>query len=317
MYGMSRRLRARPWPGFSLLLISLLPGCVTQPAATLTICRLDPGLELEVRRTLQQIGPRVDAGIWLARPGCEPLFACNVDAPLPCASSIKTAYLVELFAEFSDDLDVAFPGVQTILADPQHPAVAHFSAAQRATAQEHLGDASVRRVAEAMMTGRGVDNATYNIAANLVTAHCGGPAALTRSLHDRDPGWRGLQVRRYMLADRTTNGDNAATARSLAAVLEQLALGMAPGVTASAIDAARQIMARDPRGDRQRFTKGGSLNSNPVTRVRSGFRTGPSGTVVWVIMLAQQVDPDDRSAAGPRLAGATEAIEQLLLDAAP
>ena len=313
---MSERLRPGPRAALSLLLVGALHGCTTEPEMTLPICRLAPDLTTEVLREIDLAGENVRAGIWLARPESEPLFAIQADVAMPCASSIKTSYMLELFAE-SPDLDAPFPGASAILDNPDHPAVVHFSAEQRETAKKLLGDASIRRMAEAMMTGRGVDNATYNIAANLVTAHFGGPTALTRRLHERAPGWRGLYVRRYMLANRKTNGDNEATSHALGAVLEQMALGAVPGVSPEALDAARQIMAKAPEGPSQRFTKGGSLNSNPVTRVRTGFRTGPTGSLVWAIMLIDEAAPTERQAAGPKLAKATQTIERLLLRAAP
>ena len=313
---MSERLRPGPLASLSLLLFSILPGCTSEPEITLPICRLAPDLATEVQREIDRAGPNVVAGIWLARPDNEPLFALRPEEAMSCASSIKTAYMLELFAE-SPDLDAPFPGTKAILDNPKHPAVVHFSAEQRATAKKLLGDASIRRMAEAMMNGRGVDNATYNIAANLVTAHFGGPAKLTKRLHERSPSWAGLYVRRYMLANRTTNGDNEATAHALAAVLEQMALGAVPGVTPEALDAARKIMAKKPEGQNQSFTKGGSLNSSPATRVRSGFRTGPTGSVAWAIMLTREVIGNEQRTAGPKLSEATKAIERLLLRAVP
>jgi hypothetical protein len=241
-------------------------------------------------------------------------LAWNVEAPLPCASAIKAAYLVELFADRAGALDAPLPGAAAVLADAEHPAVAHFTAAQRATAAAALGTASTRRIAEAMITSSGVDNVTYNIAANLVTAYLGGPAVLEAKLHARDPEWRGLHVRRYMLASRTANGDNECTARSLAAVLAALAAHTVPGVAAAEIEAARAVLRIADAGDgRARFHKGGALDSEPVTRVEAGWREGPNGAHVHVVMLAQDGVPDDaRTAAGQRLGDATGRIVDLL-----
>lgn len=301
------------------LLAALLAACAAEPTEVHPICRLEPAFEHEVQAALAPLGPGVEAGLWLARAEGELLYARGADVALACASAIKTAYLCELFAAFAADLDAPLPGAAAILADAAHPAVAHFTAAQQWTAQEQLATASVRRIGAAMTNGSGVDNATYNIAANLVTAHFGGPAALTERLHARDPSWRGLRVRRYMLADRAAAGDNEATAASLAAVLAMLARRDVPGMPASAIDAARAVLAAPPAADgTQQFRKTGSLNSDPVTRVTSGFRTGPGGTVVWVVALVQQrVPTDERPAAGIRLAEAARRIEQTMLAAVP
>lgn len=275
----------------------------------------DPALLADVKRTIAALGPGIRAAIWLSPPLGQPLLAINEDQPMPVASAIKVGYLVELFAALPDALDRPFPNAATILADGKHPAVAHFTPAQRATAQKALATATVRRVAEAMITGKGVDNLTYNVAANLVTAFFGGPTWLEAKLHARDPDWKGLRVRRYMLADRTANGDNEATAHSLAAVHGRLALGAIPGVDPRAVAAARDILARpaDPTG-RRVFAKGGSLDSDPITRVEAGWHEGPRGTLVHVVMLAQDgVKDEARSAAGQRLGDAARAIEALLV----
>lgn len=274
-------------------------------------------LDTEVHAVLAPLGPGVRAAVWLGAPGAPPSYAWNGDLPMPTASAIKAAYLVELFAEHTDALDAPFPDAGALLADADHPAVRDYRPAQRAAAAQALGKASVRQVAEAMITGKGVDNATYNLAANLVTARCGGPAWLQARLHGRDPAWQGLWVRRYMLASRTEHGDNEATARALAAVHGALAAGRVPGVADGAVQAARQVLAQaDDHAGRHRFGKGGALDSDPVTRVRAGWREGPTGTVVHVVMLAQDgVAAGEQAAAGQRLGEAAREIEERLLAA--
>lgn len=243
------------------------------------------------------------------------MLSIRAEQPMPVASAIKVAYLIELFDAFAALLDHPLPDCETVLRDRSHPATIHLGSARRETAQQALGQASVRRLGEAMITGRGVDNATYNIAANVVTAHFGGPAGLTARLHARDPRWRGLTVRRYMLANRTENGDNEASAAALASVHGMLALRTVPGVDSRAISAAREILSRpnDNRG-RMVFFKGGSLNSEPVARVRAGWREQPDGALVHVVMLSlANLPAEERTAAGQRLAEAAQRIEQLLL----
>jgi hypothetical protein len=120
-----------------------------------------------------------------------------------------------------------------------------------------------------------------------------------------------------MLADRKVNGDNEATARALAAVHSDLALAAVPGVDAHTVAAARAIIARpaDASG-RGVFAKGGSLDSDPVTRVEAGWHESPDRTLVHVVMLAQDGVPStERSAAGQRLGNAARSIEAMLVKA--
>jgi hypothetical protein len=275
----------------------------------------DPALDARVREVVAGLGAGVRAAVWLGPAQGVPALAWNVEQPLPCASAIKAAYLVELFAARADALDDPLPGTDTALA-AAHPAAAHFAAAQREAARTALGTASARRIGEAMVTGKGVDNATYNLAANVVTAFFGGPAALEQRLRARSPRWSGLHVRRYMLADRTANGDNEVTAHSLAAVHGALAARAVPGVAPAAVDACRAVLARgtDAQG-RAAFAKGGSLDSEPVTRVDAGWREGTDGgALVYAVVLVQDgVAAAERPAAGKSLAAATRTIRELLL----
>lgn len=294
-----RHARLRP------LLVLLLAGCGAAPAP-LTLRSTSAALEAQVTSILAEV-PTARAALWLGPADGDSAFAREADRPMPSASAIKTAYLLELFAAHRDDLDAPFPGASAILADPTHPAVAHFTQKARATALRDLGRATVRRMAEAMIRGTGVDNATYNIAANLVTARFGGPTALGERLRGRGAAFRELAVRRYMLADRTANGDNEASARALALVLGQIANGTAAGLDEAALLGARAILRS---GDG--FQKGGSLDSTPVTRVASGWWPTRSGPVVYVVMLA-----DDRRGSGGALQQAVDRLLQALRRAAP
>jgi hypothetical protein len=288
--------------------------CQTRPVAVADHAN-DRGLLNDVRAAVAELGPGVRAAVWLGRPGQPPALAWNAELPMPCASAIKAAYLVELFAAHANALDQPLPGADVVLADATHPAVAHFSIAQRATARTALATASVRRIGEAMISGKDVDNATYNLAANLVTASLGGPVFLDAALHARSPEWAGLRVRRYMLASRTAAGDNDATAHALAAVHGQLATRSVPRLSLQLHDECRAQLARpaDDQG-RARFAKGGALDSEPLTRVEAGWREGPDGPLVHVVLLAHgNVAAADRAAAGQRLGATARRIEQLLV----
>ncbi|MBK8100439.1 MAG: serine hydrolase [Planctomycetes bacterium] len=295
------------------LLFLLFAACTSAPVP-IADRATDVQLAAEVRDIVRTLGPGVRAAVWSGPAGGQPTMAWNVETPMPCASAIKASYLVELFAARASALDAPLPGVAELFADSKHPALAHFTPAQRETARKALATASTRRIAEAMISGRGVDNLTYNIAANLVTAFCGGPLFLDRKLHARHPDWAGLAVRRYMLADRTANGDNEATARALAAVHGALAQRAVAGLSAATIDACRDVLASTADGQgRPVFRKGGALDSDPITRVEAGWREGPDGPVVFVVMLAQDgVAAGDRAATGQRLGAAARQIEARL-----
>lgn len=284
------------------------------PWLLLAACQTTPPLPAALADAVAALGPDTTTALWCGSPGKSPQIVLQQDAELPCASSIKAAFLVELFTAHADALDAPLPGADAVLADDQHPAIAHFAAAFRANARRDLTGQSVRRIGEAMISGKGVDNPTYNIAANLVIAHFGGPSAMTARLHARRPAWHGLQVRRYMLADRTVHGDNTATARSLAAVHAGLATGELPGVPAAARDAACAVLRVADGNGAERFRKGGALDSDPVTRVEAGWTADATGVRVHVVILQQAgVAAADRQAAGTRFGAAARALETHLL----
>ena len=143
------------------------------------------------------------------------------------ASSIKTAYLVKLFAAHAGKLDdpLPGPGAAELLANGSHPAWAPFSQEERVETRKTLGGASVRRVGEIMMGKAKTPNSVYNAAANLTTAVLGCPEELTKSTQKRDPIFRGIKAGRYMLAKRTEKNESVATAAGLAAVLRNVSTG--------------------------------------------------------------------------------------------
>lgn len=336
-------MRARP-SAASLLAAGLtlaLAACSSPPAAAPLAAPATPlaaSVGQQVADVVAALGPTARAAVWFGTADGEALLAWRADTPMPSASAIKAAFLVEVFAEQANappsvlaipptmptltdvpfvpqaGLDAPLPGADAVLADARHPAVAHFTPAQRATAQRLLGGQSTRRIAEAMITSKGVDNATYNLAANLVTARLGGPQELTRRLHARDPQLRGLAVRRYMLADRKANGDNEATASSLAAVHAMLARGRVAGLAPTTATACRRVLAAaaDDGAGRAVFRKDGALDSAPATRTRAGWREGPAGSRVFAILLA---DDGAGAATGRQLEAAAQRIEELLFAA--
>lgn len=277
-----------------------------------------PGLERSLH--LQAADPGLTGGA--------PLYAEAAESPRPAASSIKTAYLVELFATRAETLDEPLPGAEGIVGDPEHPAVAHFDAETRAEILEHLAGATARTVGRRMIRGDSVSNAVYNAAANLTTAFLGGPRALTGRIHERHPAFSGIESRRYMLAARDVTGDNEATAASLAAVLAQVAAGTIPGIGEATHEALREILFLEEEeeigeeegggGVRLHHFKGGSLNSDPITRVLSGYtrRPGdPPGRALVYVFMAELPGPGDRepAAVGDRLRDHLEALRAAAL----
>ena len=265
----------------------------------------------------------LEQSLWIgaadpAFTGGGPLHATCPEVPRPAASSIKTAYLVELFSERADALRAPIPGAAQVVGDPEHPAISHFDSETQAEIREHLETASAATVGRHMIRGSGVSNAVYNAAANLTTSFLGGPPELTRRIHARHPDFAGIHSRRYMLAPRDVTGDNEATAASLAAVLASIARGDTPGVSPEIHRAMRDILFLEQTGDGNHFHKGGSLNSNPITRVLSGFyeRPGePAGRQLVYVFMAEIPGPGDLEPAdaGRRLQDHLEALRAAAL----
>ena len=203
---------------------------------------------------------------------------------------------------------------------PDHPAVARFTPKQRAEVREALARASVRTIGKVMMGSEAAPNVVYNAAANVTTALLGGPEGLTRAIRARDPAFAGITVRRYMLAPRNVTGDNEATAEALAAVLGRITSGTVPGLndtTARAVREAVLVTESVPGLKGRHHVKDGDLNSDPLTRVRSGWWEAPGGkpALVYVVMVAQP-DPGrfGREQAGDRLAAAVSKLARLALE---
>lgn len=272
-------------------------------------------LRARVDAVLTEHGNGVVCSLWLGGLEGEPYFEMAADEPRACASSIKTAYLIELFAKHAGRLDEPLPGTAEVLGDPQHPAIVHFDAGTQAEIREELQDATVRRIGVAMIRGTGVSNPVYNAAANVTTAAFGGPEGMTRAIHARDESLRGLVARRYMLAARDVTGDNQATASSLAAALRMLATGKVPGVGVRTVAAMRAVMrVEDDPELGAHYLKTGSLDSDPMVRVLSGWYERQGKGLVYVV-IAEQPAPGDleRSAAGSRLQDTARRLRELLL----
>jgi hypothetical protein len=271
-------------------------------------------LQQQIETKLRLHGNNVAASVWLGSDGGGPWFEYHGNVARPTASAIKTFYLVELFAAFENSLDQPLPGSEHILQDNQHPAISHFSPQVREEIRQELSSASVRRIGEIMMGKAGVENAVYNAAANLVTAHFGGPESLTAAIHRRSPGFKEVFVRRYMLRDRTQPGDNEAPAAALAALYQSLATKKLAGISDRTMDAVYAVLFR--RKDDKHgllYEKDGALSSEPVTAIKAGWWDTPKGSIVFVVMCVEPVARQrDRSAASDELGRTAGAIVELV-----
>lgn len=289
-----------------------ITGCAVRPADI----RLDrEALDRDIRAILEAHGAPVEAGVWFGGVGEEPWYARDEHRAQGGASAVKTAYLVELFAEHAGRLDEPLGGVDAILADAAHPAIVHFDpAVQDEIRREHAG-ASVRRVGQMMIRGDGVSNAVYNAAANVTTAVLGGPEGITGRIHARSPEFEGIVIRRHMLADRNAPGDNEATAASLAGVLRHIARGDLRGVDAETTEAIRAVLLAGRQWWYGRhFFKSGSLDTDPLVRVLSGYFEKRGRVAVYAVMLEQPgPGPLPRAEAGQRLEQTARQIRAALL----
>jgi hypothetical protein len=270
---------------------------------------------------LNEHGEGLIASVWFGPASGPAWYTRESDAIRPTASTIKTAFLVALFARFADSLDQPPPGLDAVLRD-EHPAVANFTPAQRAEIRKALAGISVRKLGGVMMASVPASNIVYNAAANVVTAVLGGPEGCTQAIRDCDPAFAGITVRRYMLAPRNITGDNEATAAALAAVLQRVASGKIPGATEATAEAIRRtVVSRDDHyGLKGRFSiKDGALDSDPLVRAQSGWCEPASGgpPIVFVVMLTQP-DPGkrSRSEAGERLQTTCLRLTKMVLEAA-
>lgn len=251
-------------------------------------------VDRDVHKILADHKGTIRAGLWVGDPAGEVLYASDATAILPTASAIKTAFLIELFARHAGKLDETPAGLDLILKD-EHPAVAHFTPAQRTEIREGLKGASVRRIGGVMMGSLPASNLVYNAAANVTTALLGGPEELTKAIHDRDPAFAPIMVRRYMLADRRANGDNEANAAALAAVLQHLAARTLRGLEPATIDAIRgSVLTKDDPKRGRHYWKEGDLATDPITHVESGWFESKGQTIVYTVMVAQS-DPGQRT----------------------
>src|SRR5262245_12200927 len=108
-----------PPPRLAFAVLLALAACTGAPRRVADRAD-DPRLMADVRAVVAALGPGVRAAVWLGPPGGQPVLAWNVEQPMPCASAIKAAYLVELFGMRADSVDQPLPGADAVLADASH-----------------------------------------------------------------------------------------------------------------------------------------------------------------------------------------------------
>ena len=228
------------------------------------------------------------------------VYQLNAETKMPAASAIKTAILIEFFSKYRHDLSISPKEASGILSDPIHSAIAHFSDRAKKEIAADLAGASVKRLGHIMIdrhdeSGSKYSSVTYNAATNLAIALLGGPAKTTQAIHARDPAFTGITVNRYMLADRKTTGDNTATPLALASLHQKISSRQLTAYSANTLDAVHQILhTRDSPKGATLYSKGGSLSSDPVTRVQAGWNQAGSTTMPFAIMVAQPLHSPDQ-----------------------
>jgi len=278
----------------------------------MSIARADDALDKQVHAAMS--GP-VQAGVWFGAPGAS-IYELDSSQPIPTASVIKAAILVELFAAHAGHLDDAL-GTDAVMADDGHAAMTPFSASKREEIRAALTGASVRTVGAIMMGSHKASNAVYNAAANLAIASLGGPVELTKKIGARDPRFASIVVGRYMLAARTPN-DNVATPASLAAVLASIATAKIPKVDAATVAAMTRVMLQSKDGLGVRYHKDGNLENDPLVVVKTGFylRDGKPPLIYVVGAVLPTKPTGTRDAETLRLDKMTDAVVALLSAAA-
>ena len=273
----------------------------------MSIARADDTLDNQVHAAMSG----VQAGVWFGAPGAS-IYELDASQPIPTASVIKAAILIELFAAHAGHLDDAL-GTDAVVADDAHAAMAPFSASQRTEIRATLSGATARTIGAIMMGSHKASNAVYNAAANLAIASLGGPVELTKKIGARDPRFASIVVGRYMLAPRTPR-DNVATPASLAAVLASIATANVPNVDAATVTAMIRVMMQSKATLGVRYHKDGNLENDPLVVVKTGFyvRDGKPPLIYVVAAVLTAKPTGSRDAETLRLDKMTDAVVALL-----
>lgn len=233
-------------------------------------------------------------GVEVAREGEGVLYRRRAEEARAAASAIKTAIALDLLAVFGSQLDDVPVGIEFLLAPGNHPAFAGFTSEQLATCRSRLAGLTYLELARVMMGRAPAPAEAYNAACNLLMVKLGGPASITRRLHEMDPLLAGIDINRYM---ETWNGDgdNRATPRSLVTLYSMTSHGIVPGLDARRVEILRELVLEEgDGGPGSVFEKGGTLFPVPMVRVHAGYVERPGRDLVYAVMgeIPDAVDGD-------------------------
>ena len=224
------------------------------------------------------------------------VYQHNSRRELPAASSIKSILLLELFAQYAEELDrQPRDEIAAIVQNRKHPAIAHFPETSKQEIAAQLSGVSIRQLGSILIdskdrSGKPYSNLVYNAAANVAIALLGGPAAATAQMQQRHDAFQGAHLRRYMLARRNVTGDNTATPLALATLFQTTVNKTPPDLKAQTVKEVTDILhARDYPNGARLYAKGGTLYSDPVTQVRSGQFSNGQMTMNYAIMASQKL----------------------------
>jgi hypothetical protein len=139
-------------------------------------------------------------------------------------------------------------------------------------------------LARIMMGRNPAGNEVYNAACNLIMVKLGGPEAITRRLHERDPALRGIDINRYM-ESWNADGDNRATPASLVALYSMASSGHVPGLDEAHVKIFRDlILESGDGGPGSVYEKTGTLYPTPMVRVRAGYVEREGANLTYAVM---------------------------------
>ncbi len=256
-------------------------------------------LPKEVQARLLAMPQDMKIGIAVIDASGKTIFLLNAEKELPTASAIKTAILLELFARYDQNLSNSPKEILQILSDPEHLAFAHYSDASKKIMVADLSGVSIKRLGWIMIkkrddAGKKYSNATYNAATNVAIALLGGPQVTTRLLRNREKSASGITINRYMLANRNTTGDNTATPMAMASLYQKIFGGELRSLPPVVVKEVQRILhSRDDSDGSRLYRKGGTLYSDPVTRVEAGCYRHGDRSMNFAIMCTQPLHESD------------------------
>jgi len=234
--------------------------------------------------SLDLYGAGLELGVVVTQEGEGVLYRRRAEDARAAASAIKTAIALDLLVVLGHQLEEVPVGVEFLLSPGNHPAFRGFTKDQLANCRDMLPGQSYLDLAQVMMGRAPVSSDIYNAACNLLMVKLGGPAAITRRLHELDPLFRGIDINRYM---ETWNGDgdNRATPESLVALYSMTSHGFVPGLDPDRVEILRDLVLDvGDGGPGSVYEKTGTLFPVPMVRVHAGYVERPGRNLVYAVM---------------------------------